>query len=103
MQDLLIKAATLIAVALATFSSFPGTAQPDPIAPPQHPQVQKNARTQQNSAQPNSDGASMSKPAAALKPVSRESMDKLDVKSAKQSNSATAVHVHRGSKPDSYR
>jgi len=73
MQDLLIKTATVIAVAFATFSSFPGTAQQDPTAQQQCPQVQQNAPTPQNSALPNGNGA-----------ASGELLDKLDAKSAKQ-------------------
>lgn len=84
MEDLFVKAATVIAVALATFSSFPGTAQQD--APQQQqsspvPSVTPNA-TAQTPAQQNE--SEVSPAAAALKPVSGELVEKLDSKSAQQ-------------------
>lgn len=93
MEDLLIKAATLVAVGLATFSSFPGTAQQQDSAPQQQqqpsgqqiPPVAPTA-TPQHPGQPGSDA--LTSPAAAqLKPVSAELVDKLDSKSAKQGDS----------------
>jgi hypothetical protein len=94
MEDLLMKAATVIAVGLATFSSFPGTAQQQDSAPQQQqqpagqqqiPPVASTA-TPQTPGQPGSDA--VANPAAAqLKPVSAELVDKLDSKSAKQGDS----------------
>jgi len=92
MEDLLIKAATLVAVGLATFSSFPSTAQQqDSTAQQQQPATQQvppvaPTATPQNPAQPSS-GAELSPAAAQLKPVSGELVDKLDSKSAKQGDS----------------
>jgi hypothetical protein len=93
MEDLLIKAATLVAVGLATFSSFPGTAQQqDSTAQQQQqpagqqiPPVAPTA-TPENPVQTNS-GAQLSPAAAQLKPVTGELVDKLDSKSAKQGDS----------------
>jgi hypothetical protein len=88
MEDLFVKAATVIAVALATFSSFPGTAQQQdtpqrqqsaPVSP-----VAPNATPQSQARQ----GSDETSPAAAqLKPVSGELVDKLDSKSARQGDS----------------
>jgi hypothetical protein len=93
MEDLLIKAATLIAVGLATFSSFPGTAQQQNSTAPQQqqpatqqvPPVAETA-TPQNETQSNS-SAQLSPAAAQLKPVTGKLVDKLDSKSAKQGDS----------------
>lgn len=89
MEDLIMKAATIIAVGLATFSSFPGTAQQQDSAPQQQqqqiPPVAPNA-TPQAPGQPGADAAK-SPAADALKPVSAELVDKLDSKSAKQGDS----------------
>lgn len=88
MDDLLIKAATVIAVALAGFSSFPGTAQQQGT-----PVQQQSPSTQQAapSATPNGDSqqrTGISHPpslaAAQLHPVKGELVTKLDSKSAKQ-------------------
>ena len=94
MEDLLMKAATVIAVGLATFSSFPGTAQQQDAAQQQQqqpggqqqiPPITSTA-TPQTPGQAGSD--SVTNPAAAqLKPVSAELVDKLDSKSAKQGDS----------------
>jgi hypothetical protein len=93
MEDLIMKAATLIAVGFATLSSFPGTAQHHDSAPQQQqqpagqqiPPVAPTA-SPQTPGQPGSDAAT--NPAAAqLKPVSAELVDKLDSKSAKQGDS----------------
>jgi hypothetical protein len=81
MEDLFVKAATLIAVALATFSSFPGTAQQDTAA------QAASITTSQNSTQPNSNEAPMNSATAQLKPVTGELTSKLDSKSAKQGDS----------------
>ncbi|MBS1806404.1 MAG: hypothetical protein JST28_23920 [Acidobacteria bacterium] len=93
MQDLFMKAATLIAVGLATFSSFPGTAQQQDLTP--QPQQQPTTQqvppvaptaTPQAPGQPGSDSV-LSPAASQLKPVSAELTDKLDSKSAKQGDS----------------
>ena len=85
MEDLFVKAATVIAVALATFSSFPGTAQQQDAPRQQQsspvPPVAPNATTQSPSQQSSDE---VSPAAAALKPVSGELVDKLDSKSARQ-------------------
>lgn len=88
MEDLIMKAATLIAVGLATFSSFPGTAQRQDSAPQQQQQIPPVAptATPQTPGQPGAD-ALKSPAAAELKPVSAELVDKLDSKSAKQGDS----------------
>lgn len=88
MEDLFVKAATVIAVALATFSSFPGTAQQQDApqqqqsspVPPVAPTATPQSPSQQNSEQ-------VSPAAAQLKPVSGELVDKLDSKSARQGDS----------------
>jgi len=90
MEDLLIKAATVVAVGLATLSSFPGKAQQDATqqqqpATQQIPPVAPTA-TPQNPEQSGS-SAPLSPAAAQLKPVAGELVDKLDSKSAKQGDS----------------
>jgi hypothetical protein len=101
MEDLFVRAATLVAVALATFSSFPGTAQQQQDSPQQQqqqPATQQSSpippvaptATPQNSTQETSQqnpGTAISPAAAQLKPVSGELVDKLDSKSAKQGDS----------------
>jgi hypothetical protein len=99
MEDLFVRAATLVAVALATFSSFPGTAQQqDSPTQQQQPATQQTApippvaptATPQNSTQQSSQensGTTISPAAAQLKPVTGELVDKLDSKSAKQGDS----------------
>jgi hypothetical protein len=82
MEDLFVKAATLIAVALATFSSFPGTAQQDTAPQPAAP-----ITSSQSSTQANDNEAARNSAAAQLKPVSGELTSKLDSKSAKQGDS----------------
>lgn len=80
MEDLFIKAATMIAVALATFSSFPGTAQQDSAAQQQTSPAQHTSPTSTTDASSN--------PAAArLMPVSGQLVSKLDTKSAKEGDS----------------
>jgi hypothetical protein len=95
MEDLFVRAATILAVALATFSSFPGTAQQQQDPPQQQqPATQQSSpippvaptATPQNSTQQNSD-TTISPAAAQLKPVTGELVDKLDSKSAKQGDS----------------
>jgi hypothetical protein len=110
MQDLLIKAATVIAVAFATFSSFPGTAQQETSSQQQSPQAQQNpSGAQQSPVQRNAGSAAMSNVASALKPVSGELVDNLDAKSAKRGDSvivktdqdmtmATGSEIPKGSK-----
>ena len=96
MEDLFVRAATIVAVALATFSSFPGTAQQQQDPPQQQqqrPATQQSSpippvaptATPQNSTQQNS--GTISPAAAQLKPVTGELVDKLDSKSAKQGDS----------------
>lgn len=93
MEDLFVKAATLVAVGLATFSSFPGTAQQQDATPMQQqqpanqqiPPVAPTATPQ--SAEQSGSNARLSPAAAQLKPVAGELVDKLDSKSAKQGDS----------------
>jgi hypothetical protein len=102
MEDLLMKAATVIAVALATFSSFPSTAQQQPAQqqqqqPPmqqQQPAQQQDQQMQQPSAtdsgsraQQNGSNMQARSGADQLKPVTGELVSKLDSKSAKQGDS----------------
>lgn len=101
MEDLFVRAATLVAVALATFSSFPGTAQQQQDAsqqqqqpatqqsspiPPVAPTATPQTPTEQSPSEQNSSPA-ISPAAAQLKPVTGELVDKLDSKSAKQGDS----------------
>ena len=95
-----MKAATIIAVALATFSSFPSTAQQQP-AQQQQQQPMQQPPTQQEDQQMQQPGATGSNAqaqqnaanmqaranAAQLKPVTGELVNKLDSKSAKQGDS----------------
>ncbi len=86
MNDLYMKAATVIAVALAAFSSFPSPAQQEPAQQP--PQAQSTtAPSQQNPGPPNTTGSEPSAAATQLKPVTGELVNKLDSKSAKQGDS----------------
>lgn len=98
-----MKAATVIAVALATFSSFPSTAQQQPAQQQQQPMQQQpmqqpppmqqqDQQTQQpaapdSQAQQNAANAQARANADQLKPVSGELVSKLDSKSAKQGDS----------------
>ena len=100
-----MKAATVIAVALATFSSFPSTAQQQPAQqqqqqpmqqqqPTQQPTQQQDQQMQQpaatgSNAQAQQNAANMQARASAdqLKPVTGELVSKLDSKSAKQGDS----------------
>jgi hypothetical protein len=97
MEDLFVRAATLVAVALATFSSFPGTAQQQQDSTQQQQQQPASQQsspippvgptaTPQNPIQQDSSTA-ISPAAAQLKPVTGELVDKLDSKSAKQGDS----------------
>lgn len=85
MEDILIKAAIVVAVGLATFSSFPGTAQQNAPAQQQEtmPPVAPTATPQSPTQQPPSD-AQLSPAASQLKPVTGQLVDKLDSKSARQ-------------------
>jgi hypothetical protein len=82
MDDLYMKAATVVAVALAAFSSFPSTAQQQQEPQPQQTQSAPAAGQQQDSA-----GRQPGAAAAQLKSVTGELVDKLDSKSAKQGDS----------------
>lgn len=73
MEDLFIKAAIVVAVAVAAVSSFPSPAQQDSQAPP---------AVQQAQPQPPTNVA-----AVELQPVTGELVSKLDSKSAKQGDS----------------
>ena len=91
MEDLLIKAATVVAVGLATLSSFPGRAQQDSAPQQQQPATQPvppvaPTATPQDPGQPSSN-THLSPAAAQLKPVAGQLVDKLDSKSAKQGDS----------------
>ena len=83
MQDLLIRAATVVAVALAAFSSFPSPAQKGSQTPTQ-PQAaassQAQPEQQQTEQQPNVRTVQ-------LQLITGELVDKLDSKSAKQGDS----------------
>jgi len=99
MEDLLMKAATVIAVALATFSSFPSTAQQQQPTQQQQPMQQQSPMQQQQQmqqpaatvpqaqAQQSAADAQARASASQLKPVMGELMGKLDSKSAKQGDS----------------
>jgi hypothetical protein len=82
MNDLYMKAATVIAVALAAVSSFPSPAQ-------QQPEQQQSQQAQPATApgQQNAAGSDPSAAAAQLTPVTGELVSKLDSKSAKQGDS----------------
>ena len=84
MDDLYMKAATVIAVALAAFSSFPSPAQQQPEQQPQQAQCQPGRRILASRTPPT---AKPSAAAAQLKPVTGELVNKLDSKSAKQGDS----------------
>jgi hypothetical protein len=92
MEDLLMKAATIIAVALATFSSFPSPAQQQPSQQQQDQQTQHapSSTASAPGAQSPQQGATNAGPGAItadLKPVTGELVSKLDSKSAKQGDS----------------
>jgi hypothetical protein len=80
MDDLYMKLATVIAVALAAFSSFPSPAQQQQEQP--SPQAQSAPTPGQQNP-----GSAPSAAAAQLKPVTGELVNKLDSKSAKQGDS----------------
>lgn len=109
MEDLLIKTVTVVAVALAAFSSFPSTAQQDrqtqqatasisqPAAPREIALLQEPTPTQQPQASP---GQTQAAPPSQAQPdqqpnvktvqlqlITGELQDKLDSKSAKQGDS----------------
>ncbi len=84
-----MKAATVIAVALATFSSFPSPSQQQPAQQQQDSQIQQTPSSAAPQAQ-SQQGAPSAGPgtmAAELKPVKGELVSKLDSKSAKQGDS----------------
>jgi hypothetical protein len=98
MEDLFMKAATVIAVALAALSSFPSPAQQQPPVQQQQDQQmqQPPAATtpagapSQPSSQPQAQQSAPAGPsatAADLKPVTAELVSKLDTTSAKQGDS----------------
>jgi hypothetical protein len=91
MEDLVMKAATVIAVALATFSSFPSTAQQQAAQQQQQPTQQPPDQQMQQPATAPSSPAEQNMQARAaatqLKPVTGELVNKLDSKSAKQGDS----------------
>jgi hypothetical protein len=96
MHDLFMKAATVMAVALATFSSFPSPAQQEPaqqqtqqLQSAQQPQDQQIQRPASSTApvEQSQPGATSAAPAVDLKPVTGELVSKLDTKSAKQGDS----------------
>ena len=80
MEDLLIKAATLVAVGLAAFSSFPGTARPDPSAAQKSPS---------HHVRPSASYA-RSRPTAGFKLVTGELVSRLDDTSQSQDFRPTA-------------
>ena len=89
MEDLMMKAATVIAVALATFSSFPSTAQQQqqPMQQQQDQQQPPSTTSPVPQSQPGADKSQLSAAAAQLKPVTGELVNKLDSKSAKEGDS----------------
>jgi len=112
MEDLFIKAATVIAVGLATFSSFPSTAQQDTATQKRSVFVQQTSPSTnpKRSSLPNSDNAAPKAVAEKLKPVSGELVNRLDAKSAKKSDSvmvktdqnvtiSAGTRIQRGSRP----
>jgi hypothetical protein len=89
MEDLIMKAATVVAVALATFSSFPSPAQQQQ-QPMQQQQDQQQAPSTTSPGPQSQPGADKSQPSAAailLKPVTGELVSKLDSKSAREGDS----------------
>jgi hypothetical protein len=78
MDDLYMKAAIVVAVALAAFSSFPSTAQQ---------QQQLQTQSAPATGQQDPAGSQPSAGAAQLQAVTGELVDKLDSKSAKQGDS----------------
>ncbi len=88
MEDLMMKAATVIAVALATFSSFPSPAQQQQQPVQQQDQQQAPSTTSPApQSQPAADKSQPSAAVAQLKPVTGELVNKLDSKSAKEGDS----------------
>src|SRR6266568_427712 len=107
MEDLLMRAATVIAVALATLSSFPLTAQQDTPSQQQSAPSQQTSPAQEPSAPPSQQttpsavpdnqpaqnapsaqgGPAASASAVQLQPVNGELVGKLDSKSAKTGDS----------------
>ena len=97
MEDLFMKTATVVAVALAAISSFPSTAQQQPAQQPPMQQQQDQQMQQprattpngqaQQQGQQNAGNMQASVAADQLKPVTGELVSKLDSKSAKQGDS----------------
>jgi hypothetical protein len=89
MEDLVMKAATVIAVALAALSSFPGTAQQQEPTPQQQQTTpaQQTPATAAPGTQAQQSPANAQAAAAQLQPVTGELEGKLDSKSAKQGDS----------------
>src|SRR5579859_4985193 len=106
MEDLLMKAATIIAVALATFSSFPSTAQqttPAPTtqtAPAQTAPSQASPDAQSGQQQPGQTQAQVAPATVQLQPISGELVSKLDSKSAKQGDSVVLKTSENAKTPD---
>jgi hypothetical protein len=91
MEELLMRAALVVAMAFAAYSSFPLTAQrhaptEQQTLPEQQPGSLPASETNLAQAVPSVDG-SANTPAEALKPVSGELMGKLDSQSAKTGDS----------------
>ncbi len=86
-----MKAATIIAVALATFSSFPSTAQQTTQAPTTQASPAQASPAQQDAqpsqTQPGQTQAQAASASVQLQPISGELVSKLDSKSAKQGDS----------------
>lgn len=92
-----MKAATIIAVALATFSSFPSPAQQSTQAPTtQTAPAQAQPEAQPSQTQP----SHAAPPTVQLQPISGELESKLDSKSAKQGDSVVLKTSENAKTPD---
>lgn len=127
MEDLVMKAATIIAVAVAAFSSFPSTAQPNQDAQPARALIssQQNPASSANPSSPTQEpnqpagaqsrmesqgsAANTNTSAVQLQPVKGELVGKLDSNSTKQGDSvvvkteesvktASGTEIPKGSK-----
>jgi hypothetical protein len=125
MEDLIMKAATVIAVAVAAFSSFPSTAQPKSdgqpaqalISPQQNPSpgtspsssAQEPGQPTNPQSRTESQGTAANTSAVRLEPVKGELVGKLDSNSTKQGDSvviqteesvktASGTEIPKGSK-----
>jgi hypothetical protein len=125
MEDLIMKAATVIAVAVAAFSSFPSTAQPKSdgqptqalISPQQNPSpgtspspsAQEPGQPASPQSRTESQGTTANASAVQLEPVKGELVGKLDSNSTKQGDSvvikteesiktASGTEIPKGSK-----